>query len=59
MIVASMWIVPFAFFWPLATTADFFGQWNNVFTWSAVAIALAGSNMKPEQPNEIMRPSSC
>ena len=58
-IVASMWIVPFAFFWPLATTADFFGQWNNVFTWSAVAIALAGSNMKPEQPNEIMRPSSC
>ncbi len=57
-IVASMWIVPFAFFWPLATTADFFGQWNNIFTWSAVAIALAGANMAPEHPNEIRRLSS-
>ena len=28
-------------FWPITTTADFFGQWNNIFMWSAVAIALA------------------
>ena len=41
-VVATMWIVPFAFFWPIASTADFFGQWNNIFMWSAVALALAG-----------------
>ena len=44
-VVATMWIVPFAFFWPVASTADFFGQWNNIFMWSAVALALAGSQI--------------
>ncbi len=44
-VVATMWIVPFAFFWPIASTADFFGQWNNVFMWSAVAVALAGARI--------------
>ena len=42
-VVATMWIVPFALFWPIASTADFFGQWNNIFMWSAVAVALAGA----------------
>ena len=42
-VVATMWIVPLAFFWPIASTADFFGQWNNIFMWSAVAVALAGA----------------
>ena len=40
-VVAVAFIVPFGMFWPIATTADFFGQWNNIFMWSAVAIALA------------------
>ena len=44
-VVATMWIVPFAFFWPIATTADFFGQWNNIFMWSAMAVALAGAQV--------------
>ena len=44
-VVATMWIVPFAFFWPVASTADFFGQWNNIFMWSAVAVALAGARI--------------
>ena len=44
-VVATMWIVPFAFFWPIASTADFFGQWNNIFMWSAVAVALAGARI--------------
>jgi O-antigen ligase len=44
-VVATMWIVPFAFFWPIASTADFFGQWNNIFMWSALAIALAGAQI--------------
>ncbi|WP_443644992.1 O-antigen ligase family protein [Candidatus Ponderosibacter sp. Uisw_141_02] len=35
------WIIPFALFWPIRSSADFFGQWNNIFLWSAVALALA------------------
>ena len=48
-VVATMWIVPFAFFWPVASTADFFGQWNNIFMWSAVAVALAGARIGSEE----------
>ena len=44
-VVATMWIVPFGFCWPIASTADFFGQWNNIFMWSAVAVALAGAQI--------------
>ena len=44
-VVATMWIVPFGFFWPIASTADFFGQWNNIFMWSAVAVAIAGAQI--------------
>ena len=44
-VVATMWIIPCAFFWPIASTADFFGQWNNIFMWSAVAVALAGAQI--------------
>ena len=43
-ILSTMWIVPFAFFWPIASTADFFGQWHNIFMWSAVALALASAH---------------
>jgi len=35
------WVIPFALFWPIRSSADFFGQWNNIFLWSAVALALA------------------
>jgi O-antigen ligase len=44
-VVATMWIVPFGFLWPIASTADFFGQWNNIFMWSALAVALAGAQI--------------
>ncbi len=47
-VVATMWIVPFGFFWPIASSADFFGQWNNIFMWSAVALALAGAQIASE-----------
>ena len=47
-VVATMWIVPFALFWPIASTADFFGQWNNIFMWSAIAVALAGARIGSE-----------
>ena len=46
---AIAWIIPFGLFWPIATSADFFGQWNNIFLWSAVALALAGVNLLPNQ----------
>ena len=48
-VVATMWIVPFALFWPIASTADFFGQWNNIFMWSAVAVALAGAQVESQR----------
>jgi hypothetical protein len=44
--VATAWVIPFGLFWPIATTADFFGQWNNIFMWSAVALALSGDAIK-------------
>ena len=36
-----LFIVPLAFFWPVAATADFFGQWNNVFMWTSLGFCLA------------------
>jgi hypothetical protein len=42
--------VPLGFFFPLQSTADFFGQWNNIFMWSAIALVLAAGNMLPVQP---------
>ena len=47
-VVATMWIVPFGLFWPIASTSDFFGQWNNIFMWSAIAVALAGARIGSE-----------
>ena len=44
--IATAWVIPFGLFWPIATTADFFGQWNNIFMWSAVALALSGDAIK-------------
>lgn len=40
-VLATAWIVPFAFFWPIASSADFFGQWNNLFMWSSISFSLA------------------
>jgi O-antigen ligase len=36
-----LFIVPLAFFWPVAMHSDFFGQWNNIFVWHSIAFALA------------------
>lgn len=40
-VAATAFVVPFGLFFPFQTTGDFFGQWFNVFTWSAIALALA------------------
>ena len=44
-VVATAYIVPFGFFFPMQSTADFFGQWNNIFLWSAVAVSMATLNL--------------
>ena len=51
-IIATAWVVPFGLFWPITSSADFFGQWNNIFMWSAVALALTAVNIKiPHEKN--------
>jgi len=42
-VAATAFVVPLAFFFPVQTTADFFGQWNNIFMWSAIALSLAAA----------------
>ena len=42
--LATAWVIPFGIFWPISTSPDFFGQWNNVFMWSAIAFSLTVSH---------------
>ncbi len=48
-VLATAWVVPFGLFWPIASSADFFGQWNNIFMWSAVALALGAVNLASDK----------
>ena len=48
-VLVTAWVVPFGLFWPIASTADFFGQWNNIFMWSAIALAIGASNLAPNK----------
>ena len=45
-VAATAFVVPLALFFPIATNTDFFGQWNNSFMWSALALSLAAGNIK-------------
>lgn len=49
-IFAVSFVVPLAFFFPLQSNNDFFGQWVNVFMWTALGTALAASHF--DEPNE-------
>ena len=42
-VAATAFVVPLGLFFPLQSTGDFFGQWNNIFMWSAIALALAAA----------------
>jgi O-antigen ligase len=42
---AVAFVVPLAVFFPIQSTGDFFGQWNNLFMWSAVAFALSSRTL--------------
>ncbi len=46
---ATAFIVPLGLFFPIASTADFFGQWNNIFMWSAIALSVAAAELTPEK----------
>ena len=48
-VAATAYIVPLGLFFPLQSTADFFGQWNNIFLWSAVALSMAAINLRAER----------
>ena len=50
---AIAYVIPLAVFFPLQSTSDFFGQWNNLFIWSAVAFALASGNLLTERKRNI------
>ena len=49
---ATAFIIPLGLFWPIASTADFFGQWNNIFMWSALALAMASTTMKSQEKDQ-------
>ena len=44
-VAAIAYIVPFGLFFPIQSTADFFGQWNNIFMWSAVALSMSAAHL--------------
>ena len=56
---AIAYVVPFAVFFPLQSTSDFFGQWNNLFMWSAVAFALASGNLLQGRKTKIKKDKWC
>ena len=40
-------VVPIAFFFPLQSNNDFFGQWINIFMWTSIAMAMASCQPGP------------
>ena len=44
----TAFVIPLAIFWPLQPNADFFGQWNNCFIWSAIGYSLCCARAKKE-----------
>ena len=47
--VATAWVIPFGIFLAHSNKSGFFGQWNNVFIWSAVSLALSSMNVATEK----------
>jgi hypothetical protein len=47
--VAVAFIIPFSLFWPVTSSSDLFGQWNNCFMWSAISLSLCSSNIGLEK----------
>lgn len=62
-VVATMWIVPFVFFWPIVSTADCFAQWKDtscgvqwLWRWLARRSAARTSQApRPDHPSVRIR----
>ena len=39
--LGTAFVVPFGIFFPIQQFGSFFGQWNNLFIWFAIAFALS------------------
>ena len=50
--LATACVIPFGQFWTVSSTANFSGQWNNIFIRNAATIALAASNLANVTPKE-------
>ena len=48
-VCATAFVVPLSFFFPMQSTADFFGQWNNIFMWTALGVAMSACYSRPYQ----------
>ncbi len=48
---ATAYVFPLVVFFLIQLTADFFGQWNNLFMSSAVAFSLATVNASSDYQN--------
>jgi O-antigen ligase len=48
-VAATAFVIPLGLFFPIRSMADFFGQWNNIFMWSAIALALAAARTLTEE----------
>ena len=44
----TAFVVPLGLFFPIQSTSDFFGQWNNIFMWSAIALVMSAGNLTKE-----------
>lgn len=51
-LLSIIWIVPFGFFWPIASFPDLFGQWNNSFMWASLSLVLCIENIKETLTNQ-------
>ena len=53
-VAATAFVIPLGLFFPIRSMADFFGQWNNIFMWSAIALALAAARtLVPQNLNSL------
>jgi O-antigen ligase len=51
-VAATAFVVPLGLFFPIQSTGDFFGQWNNIFLWSSVGLSLAAARTLVPDPEK-------
>ena len=44
--IFTSFITPLVLFFPITSSSDFFGQWNNIFLWSGIALSMASVNLR-------------